>query len=407
MITLQVGKDGALTLVGKGGKFAELRDAFSGAVKGAGARDKITTAGVKCAISGFSAGSADQLSPMEELALWDVVCGADPPLRYITPQARIERLKAAAALMTGPEETRNDADAVHSAWWAREAAMQLLAAYEEHSEIESVDAVANFVVGKGEPWSGAGQSEDVVMRRTAALNDRLLREVALPRYNVRLASRLARRNVPSNLVIGGILFVSVAVTLCSVGWVIAATIGKWTISNLGLDLLGAMGLGGLALVLVAAAAGGPLVTHALVLRAPACCAVGSALLVGVFNKVEVWAHAGPRWFVPFALAGFIGLYLAVDGRLHQVPWELLWRRLLLVAGILAAYCWSVGVAVATMLLPTLRAAPWPALHEPEHFVKIASTIGLLSLLLGTLLQVLWDERPITAPLGRRIWRSKL
>jgi hypothetical protein len=162
----------------------------------------------------------------------------------------------------------------------------------------------------------------------------------------------------------------------------------------------------------------------LLLRLPAAVGVGALVLLTLTPR---WWLATGGWRVGVGLGGAALLYLMVESRLHGAHrWAAIGRGLLLgFVGLL--YSIVVCLVVFGFLVPSLgehgeclagwwnyspwQQLPWPAeIHDQcaddLHSDGAAAPAGILTLLVGWSLaiglaaQVLWDDRPVTVPLGR-------
>jgi hypothetical protein len=144
------------------------------------------------------------------------------------------------------------------------------------------------------------------------------------------------------------------------------------------------------------------------LRLPAASAVGVIALV-TFLPAGWLRTPFDGWAAVVVLAGSASGYLAVELRNHGVEGLALLRSLG-VAAIGAVHALMVSllglVAVAPAFVPkgALLSALW---HRPGYghagMVLLLSTAWCLAA--GVFSQILWDDRPITAPLAHLSWRS--
>jgi hypothetical protein len=145
------------------------------------------------------------------------------------------------------------------------------------------------------------------------------------------------------------------------------------------------------------------------LRLPAAAAVGVIALVSFLPGG--WLQT-PRlgWLAVVILASAACGYLLVEARNHGVTGRAL-SRAVAVTAIGAAHALMVSLVGLVAVAPTFvlngkrLAAIW---HQPGYghagMVLLLATAWCLAV--GVFSQILWDDRPITAPLAHMAWRSK-
>ncbi len=154
------------------------------------------------------------------------------------------------------------------------------------------------------------------------------------------------------------------------------------------------------------------------LRIPAAAAVGQVVLLSLTPR---WWLAPWGWTVGAGLLVIASLYLVLESRLHGAGWWAYPRGLLL-AAIGAGHAFVLSLVVLAFVAPSVAergeclagwwsADPWSArtlaqgcadLHG-GHAEAPAGVLLLMtgwSLAVGLAAQILWDDRPVTAPLGR-------
>ncbi|GLU49433.1 hypothetical protein [Nocardiopsis ansamitocini] len=149
------------------------------------------------------------------------------------------------------------------------------------------------------------------------------------------------------------------------------------------------------------------------LRIPAACAVGLVVLVA-FPDWWQRARLDPAFpSAPWAavlLAAVAWCYLVVEARNHGVSGGQALARALGVTALGAAHAFLVSliglVAVAPVLADTAAAARWESLWHgtggDPWAVLVLATGWCLAV--GVFSQILWDDRPITAPLAHLRWQ---
>jgi hypothetical protein len=155
------------------------------------------------------------------------------------------------------------------------------------------------------------------------------------------------------------------------------------------------------------------------LRIPAAVAVGQVVLLSLTPR---WWLASSGWRVGAGLLVIAALYLVLESRLHGTGWRWAYPRGLVIAGIAACYAFALSLIVLTFVAPSVAERgeclhgwwsddPWSArtlesmCTEPNDGPAAAPAGALLlmtgwSLAVGLAAQILWDDRPVTAPLGR-------
>ncbi|MGQ0776553.1 MAG: hypothetical protein ACT4NY_19360 [Pseudonocardiales bacterium] len=175
-------------------------------------------------------------------------------------------------------------------------------------------------------------------------------------------------------------------------------------------------LGLLALGLVAAGLIPTRLIGLALLRIPAAAAVGQVVLLSLTPR---WWLAPSGWTVGTGLLGVAALYLVLESRLHGALRRWAYPRGLLIAGIGALYAFLLSLVVLAFVAPSVAergeclvgwwsADPWSArpLTNEGCDGQAAAPAGVLllmtgwSLAVGLAAQILWDDRPVTAPLGR-------
>jgi hypothetical protein len=165
-------------------------------------------------------------------------------------------------------------------------------------------------------------------------------------------------------------------------------------------------VGFLGAVCLLAVTGGQFVVHAMALRLPACTLIGLSLLTTVLPNNTLFDKRGPNSFAAIALMFVVGTYLIIEAGAHRIVGRRLFLRSIGVLALATLYALSISIAVVSFIVPVLRVKHWPALDDPNDFSSIVFSTAAGSLLIGLFLQVMWDDRPVTAALGRRTWRSQ-
>jgi len=156
------------------------------------------------------------------------------------------------------------------------------------------------------------------------------------------------------------------------------------------------------------------------LRIPAAAAVGQVVLLSLTPR---WWLAPRGWTVGAGLLVIAALYLVLESRLHGAQRWWAYPRGLVIAGIGAGYAFALSLVVFTFVAPWVAergeclggwwsASRWSAralTHSCSQQLNVgeaAAPAGVLllmtgwSLAVGLAAQILWDDRPVTAPLGR-------
>jgi hypothetical protein len=144
------------------------------------------------------------------------------------------------------------------------------------------------------------------------------------------------------------------------------------------------------------------------LRLPAAAAVGIIALVSILPGGLLDTPPG-GWLAALALTAAACGYLVVQARNHGVAARSLWRAVAVTA-IGAAHALMVSLLGLVVVAPAFvqdgqkLAAIW---HHPSYrhaaLVLVLATAWCLAV--GVFSQILWDDRPITAPLAHLSWRS--
>jgi hypothetical protein len=298
-------------------------------------------------------------------------------------------------------------------WERRLDLFQRISKFEDRGGIpsEKVDELAK-AMSSSHSWTLAPQittnsdeSEEFyqsVRRRNIAFSSRLIGEVLLPRYMITESWRCARR-VSASVKWGR--FLGASAVLTGVALVLGA-LGYGAKPGLIASQLGLLSLCVLTCILLAGVVGGETVSQALLLRPIAAAAVGWALLITIFNSDKIFHDKGAPWWSSIVLAGLVLCYLSVEARLNGVEkLKDLAGRVAVVWMFAVVYAVLVATTICGLVLPTLRGTEWPLLSQGNEYAWFVAMTAGASLLVGAIIQVLWDDRPITAPLGRRVWRS--
>jgi len=157
---------------------------------------------------------------------------------------------------------------------------------------------------------------------------------------------------------------------------------------------------------------GPLWAAPWLLRQPAAAAVG--LLILLTLPASWWSQPGAArlgWSVPALTLAAFG-YLLVEARNHGVdrPAEA-GRRAAAVAGMGLVHAWLVSVAGLVLVAPSYvdggrhLAELWRGrgIVQPVEVLALSTAWCLAA---GVFSQILWDDRPITAPLAHLNWRRR-
>lgn len=158
---------------------------------------------------------------------------------------------------------------------------------------------------------------------------------------------------------------------------------------------------------------GPVWAAQWLFRFPAAAAFGLFALLAM--PMNWWSDPHPRWgAAPAALVFAAASYLVIEVRNHGVcGWQALRRALgVLAVGALHAFLLSliILIAVATIYTEsTPDGASRVPLPEIWHTTTLAwQTLSLATawaLAVGVFSQILWDDRPITAPLAHLTWHD--
>lgn len=144
------------------------------------------------------------------------------------------------------------------------------------------------------------------------------------------------------------------------------------------------------------------------LRMPAASAVGVVALVGLLPGA--WIGTPPRgWLAAGTLTGVSFGYLLIEARNHGVAPGAALARSMLVAGVGAVHALLVSLIALEVVTPAFVGdgkallAVW---HQPGygHAGLVLALAAAWCLAVGVFSQILWDDRPITAPLAHLSWR---
>ncbi len=155
------------------------------------------------------------------------------------------------------------------------------------------------------------------------------------------------------------------------------------------------------------------------LRIPAAAAVGLVVLISLTSR---WWLAPRGWTVGAGLLVIAALYLVLESRLHGAQRLWAYPRGLIIAAIGALHAFVISLAVLAFVVPVVAdhggclegwwlLNPWSARTligdcARDLGPQAAAPAGVLllmtgwSLAVGLAAQILWDDRPVTAPLGR-------
>jgi hypothetical protein len=157
-----------------------------------------------------------------------------------------------------------------------------------------------------------------------------------------------------------------------------------------------------AVIAVVSVMGSPLLAHIWCLRLPASAVIGTVAILALTK----WAGYGPEWWQVLGVALVFAGYTAFEAR-HQNtgPWASMKRSTL----VTALGCLH-GVAVASMALAAVGplvfssgAGRWSWLPVGQRLLWAVVFMGVTSVLVGTVLQVLWSERSTCSPLDHMTW----
>jgi hypothetical protein len=258
-----------------------------------------------------------------------------------------------------------------------------------------------FRHGRGAPLGLSGQPPRLTAEDTTVIDEVTGRHL-LPRFDLRSVIALAhydgdgRPGVWHMAITAGAAGCGLAAVLCAVVLQVQAAAG------LALACYLLIGAGVLAL--------GPAWAAAWLLRLPAAATVGVIALIALVSSN--WGLSTPHAGIAAAivLAAAACGYLAVEVRNHGVAGREL-TRVLGVAGIGAAHALMVSLLGLVYVAPAFAA-------DGERLARLwrapgygyAGVVLLLAtawcLAVGVFSQVLWDDRPITAPLAHLQWRKE-
>lgn len=230
-----------------------------------------------------------------------------------------------------------------------------------------------------------------------AVAEQLVRQLLLPRFDLVASYRVLRAAGSRRLTTGTVTWLLLLVVAAVIPWVSLAGLGK-----LEDEVRVAASMAPYCAMLVLAVAVHPSAVHVSCLRLPAGALLGLAVFLP-FIDGPLDAAGGA---VPAGAAGLLVAYgyLLVEARSHGVPAvAALWRvARVVVLGLLHAV--AVTAAVLTGVMPVLSST-WAgvgaeALHAT---VWLGASAGLV---IGVVLQVLWEDRPITYPLAHLEWTGE-
>jgi hypothetical protein len=196
------------------------------------------------------------------------------------------------------------------------------------------------------------------------------------------------------------------------GLAVAATAGLAIAGNF--TAAGWLGTTSYALITVGSLSFGPLWAAPWLLRLPAASAVGMFALVTLSADWWQQPHAAAVACAMLALAA-LG-YLLIELCNHGVTGRPAVGRGLGVAAIGAVHALLVSLIGLVLVAPAFTQSGTPAQHHPAQLAQIwtqahlgqAWTVLALStcwcFAVGVFSQILWDDRPITAPLAHLQWR---
>jgi len=156
------------------------------------------------------------------------------------------------------------------------------------------------------------------------------------------------------------------------------------------------------------------------LRIPAAAAVGLVVLISLTSR---WWLAPRGWMVGAGLLVIAAFYLVLESRLHGARRWWAYPRGLIIAAIAALHAFILSLGCLAFVVPVLAdhggcldgwwsTSPWSARILTGDCARdlgqqaAAPAAGVLllmtgwSLAVGLAAQILWDDRPVTAPLGR-------
>ncbi len=351
--------------------------------------------------------SDSDVSPFERLALWKsfrVQAGVGHP-----DHARFSR----EAFRSGLQAFTHSEDSVELGlvcWGERREYLHVLLSHESSAYLTDGSDIDNEVDhllydGKTLRYLTIRDFDStLVEQRNIALFEQVVSELVLPRYRWWLALRVAYQTTRGRVRVG------VAVLGVASCVLFAASITLLAKGTTGRAIAGWISVISLGTLLLAAFIGGPLTMHALCLRLLASCAVGQAIVTAFLIDNDSFKATDRTstelWAPPVALLLVIFLYLLLEARLHRVPPAAALRRVCWVLGLGSCYALTLGCVIVSLVLPGFRADDrWLGTQEGMPFASMLVTVSLMGLLVGLLTQVLWDDRPITAPLGRKRWNT--
>ncbi|MBN1173569.1 MAG: hypothetical protein JXA67_15470 [Micromonosporaceae bacterium] len=201
----------------------------------------------------------------------------------------------------------------------------------------------------------------------------------------------------------------------------AVLAGFALISGISAGVLGAAGrfdwalaaaLGCYAMVGLGAVSTGPMFTLPWLLRWPASCALGMLALVGLNG--DWWAKAAQTWPSVLVTGGLLAGagygYLLIEVRNHHVWGRPALRRACAVLGVGLWHATLVSLVGLIGILPTYAegGAGLAGLFTNAHHGQACRVLVLTiawCLAAGVFSQILWDDRPISAPLAHAGWRG--
>ena len=144
------------------------------------------------------------------------------------------------------------------------------------------------------------------------------------------------------------------------------------------------------------------------LRLPAGAAIG---MVALISLDDGWAtRDGWAWlWASVALLGVSVGYLCLEALGHGVPrGRALAGRVAAVAALGFAHAVAVAALTLALVVPAIKPGLAHTLSGPDalavgQLLTLASSVALAA---GVLLQVLWDDRPVTYPLSHLPWRGR-
>jgi len=225
----------------------------------------------------------------------------------------------------------------------------------------------------------------------------VLRELLLPRFAARASWRVARLLHPAWLLALPLALWAAAPAVVVALVALAVWVVPLRLAGVGAVTAAAwIGLAGYAFAALATILAGPSASYLYGFRIPSGVALGLSVLVAL--APAQWRD-GPHPLLVGLFAGAAFLYLAIEARNHTVaPWWVPLRR----AGLILVLGLAHGVAVAAPVLLWVAPVFTPGFAMPEVLSDAAGLLALAAsagLALGVILQVLWDDRPITYPLA--------